>query len=108
MFHVLEYSLTVLDLLAEVEPKVRRHRKSLADQIGRAAESVALNLAEGSQRIGLDRADFYRRASGSARELTTALRIARSRGYITPADYAAVDDPLDHVRAITWSLTHPK
>ncbi|HEY1557550.1 MAG TPA: hypothetical protein VGF94_22110 [Kofleriaceae bacterium] len=34
------------------------------------------------------------------------MRIAVARGYITRADFAAVDDPLDHVRAITWSLTH--
>jgi len=106
MFHALEYSLTVLDLVADVEAKVRLHRKSLADQIGRAAESVALNLAEGRHRAGLDRADFYRRAAGSAGELTAALRIARARGYITTEQHAAVDAPLDHVRAITWSLTH--
>ena len=108
MFQVLEYSLTVMDLIADVEAKVRVHRKSLADQIGRSAESIALNLAEGSQRAGLDRKDLYRRAAGSAAELTAALRIARSRRYITPADYAAIDAPLDRVRAITWSLTHPK
>jgi four helix bundle protein len=108
MFHALEYSHVVMDLIAEVEAKVRLHRKSLADQLSRAAESITLNLAEGRLRVGLDRPDFYRRAAGSAGELTAALRIARSRGYITAADYAAVDDPLDHVRAITWSLTHPK
>ena len=106
MFHALEFSLAVLDLLADVEAKVRLHRKSLADQIGRAAESIALNLAEGRCRAGLDRADFYRRAAGSAGELTAALRIARARGYITPAQHAAVDAPLDRVRAITWTLTH--
>ena len=106
MFIVLEKSLTVMEQLATVEAKVRRHRKSLADQIGRAGESIALNLAEGRMRVGLDRADLYRRAAGSAAELTAALRIARSRGYITPADYAAVDGPLDEVRAIAWTLTH--
>jgi four helix bundle protein len=106
MFAALEYSHTVMDRMAAVEAKVRRHRKSLADQLARAAESITLNLAEGRHRTGLDRADFYRRAAGSAGELTAALRIAVARGYITRADFAAVDDPLDHVRAITWSLTH--
>jgi hypothetical protein len=37
---------------------------------------------------------------------TTALRIARARGYITPADFAAVDAVLDRVRAMLWRLTH--
>ena len=106
MFHALEYSHEVMDRLPEVEAKVRLRRKSLADQISRAAESITLNLAEGRCRAGLDRIDLYRRALGSAGELTSALRIARARGYITRDDYAAIDDPLDHVRAITWTLVH--
>jgi hypothetical protein len=40
------------------------------------------------------------------RSLTTARRIARARGYITPADFAAVDAALDKVRAMLWRLTH--
>ena len=106
MFAALEASLTVLDQLAPLEPKLRTRRKNLADQVVRASESIALNISEGAQRAGLDRTDHYRRAAGSAAELTTALRIARARGLITPADYAAVDAPLDRVRAMLWRLTH--
>jgi len=106
MFDVLEMSLTVMDRLAEVEVKVRLRRKSLADQIGRAAESIGLNISEGRERAGLDRTDLYRKAAGSAGELTTALRIAVSRRYITPADFAHVDEALDRVRAMLWKLTH--
>ena len=105
-FDTLEVSLTVMELLAPIEVKVRARRKSLADELGRAAESVALNISEGRQRAGLDRADMYRRAAGSASELTTALRIAKARGFITASDYAAVDAPLDRVRAMLWRLTH--
>ncbi len=47
MFDVLEMSLTVMDRIATVESKVRAKRRSLADQIGRAAESVSLNISEG-------------------------------------------------------------
>src|ERR1041385_8847098 len=106
MFDTLEMSLTVLEQLAPVEIKVRQRRKSLADEIGRAAESVALNVSEARERAGLDRADLFRRAAGSASELTTALRIARARGYITPAEFAAVDATLDRVRAMLYRLTH--
>lgn len=105
-FDTLEMSLTVLDQLASLEPRIRSKRKSLADEIGRAAESVALNVSEARQRAGLDRADLYRRAAGSAAELTTALRIARARRYITDGDFAAVDAALDRVRAMLWKLTH--
>jgi four helix bundle protein len=106
MFDTLELSLTVLEQLAPLESKIRQRCKSLADEIGRAAESVALNVSEARQRAGLDRADLFRRAAGSASELTTALRIARARGYVTQADFVAVDTTLDRVRALLWRLTH--
>jgi len=105
-FDALEMSLVVLEQLAPVEARVRMKRKSLADEIGRAAESVALNVSEARERAGLDRADLFRRAAGSASELTTALRIARARGYIGADDFAAVDAALDRVRAMLWRLTH--
>jgi len=106
MFDALEMSHAVMDQLAVVEPKIRMRRKSLADQIGRAAESVCLNLAEGRMRAGLDRADIFRRASGSASELSAALRICRARRYITADEFAAIDACLDRVRAMAWKLTH--
>ena len=105
-FDTLEMSLAVLEQLAPLELKLRQKRKSLADEVGRAAESVALNVSEARERAGLDRADMFRRAAGSASELTTALRIARARGYITAAEYDAVDAALDRVRAMLWRLTH--
>jgi four helix bundle protein len=108
MFDALEVSLTVMDLLAGIEAKLRMRRKTLADQVGRAAESISLNLSEGRKRVGLDRLDILRRAEGSAAELTAALRIARSRGYITGDDYASVDAQLDRVRAMLYRLTHPR
>jgi four helix bundle protein len=105
-FDALEISLITLEMLGPLEAKVRQRRKSLADEIGRAAESVALNTSEARLRAGLDRADLFRRAAGSAAELTTALRIARARGYISAQDHAAVDAQLDRVRAMLWRLTH--
>ena len=105
-FDALEMSLQVLEQLAPVEARVRLKRKSLADEIARAAESVALNVSEGRERAGLDRADLFRRAAGSASELTTALRIAKARGYITAAEHGAVEVALDRVRAMLWRLTH--
>ncbi len=107
-FDAQEAALTVLEQLAPLEPKLRQKRKSLADEVERAAESVALNVSEGRLRKGLDRPDFFRRAAGSAAELTTALRIARARGIITAAEHAAVEAPLDRVRAMLWRLCRPR
>ncbi len=81
MLDVLAQSLTVLEQLAPLEPSLRSRRKSLAEEIGRATESVALNIAE-------ERA-----------------LIAKARGYITANDFAAVEAPLDRVRAMLFRLT---
>lgn len=106
MLDALEVSLTLLELTATLEAKVRTRRRTLAEQLGRAADSIALNIGEGRQRAGLDRTDLYRRAAGSAAELDVALRIARARGCISARDYDAAFAPLDRVRAMLWRLTH--
>ena len=60
-----------------------RHR-GLADQTRRAANSVALNLAEGSGSIGGIRTNRYRTSLGSARESVSCLQVAERHGYIAP------------------------
>ena len=105
-FDALEKALRVLEKLAVVEPKIRQKRRSLWDQIGRAGESIALNVSEARLRVGLDRPDLFRKAAGSAGELTTGLRIAKARGYITAEDFAWIEADLDGVRAMLWRLTH--
>ena len=102
MFDSLEVMLSVLELLGPIEAKVRRHNASLAKQMTRAAESVALNLGEGRCREDGDRRRCYEIAAGSASELTAALRIAHLRGYV---DMAAIDAQLDRVRAMLYKLT---
>ena len=56
-FEALEVAVELAGALAPVEARLRGRRRSLAEQIGRATESIALNLAEGRQRAGLDRRD---------------------------------------------------
>ena len=105
-FEALEVAVELAEALAPVEKRIRKQRKSLADQIGRATESIALNLSEGRMRIGLDAPDLWRRAEGSAAEVTVALRLARARGYVGADELATVDALLDRVRAMLWRLTH--
>ena len=83
---------------------VRGHR-DLVDQLTRAIESVALNLAEGSGRAGRDRSYHYTVAYGSAGESATAIRLLAAYGVI-PA--ACADDlivRIDGVRAVCWRLS---
>ena len=105
-FEALDAAVELAQALAPVETRIRRQRKSLADQIGRAGESILLNLGEGRMRAGLDRRDLWRRAAGSAAEVTVALQLARARGYVGASELAPVDALLDRVRAMLWRLTH--
>ena len=81
-------------------------RSSLAPQIADASEPVALKLGEGRRRKGGDQRRHDEMAAGSASEVTVALRIALAKRYVTKADLAEVDKPLDQVRAMLFRLTH--
>ncbi len=104
MFEALEMSLVVLERLAPVEARIRRKSRSLANQLADASESVALNLGEGRLRKDGDRRRHYEMAAGSASEVTVALRIALAKRYITAAERAPVEEPLDRLRAMLYRL----
>ena len=105
MFDALEMSFQVLEQLAPIEARIRRHNLSLGKQLATASESVALNLGEGRERKGGDQRRHYEMAAGSAGEVTAALRVALIKRYISRDEHAAVDAPLDRVRAMLFRLT---
>ncbi len=78
----------------------------LFDQIRRAATSLVLNLAEGRKRIGRDRLNHWRIASGSADKVRAALRLAAAWGDLDPASYKKPFHLLDRLAAMLWRLTH--
>jgi len=82
------------------------HDGDLANQVRRAATSVPLNIAEGRERAGRDRAHHYRVARGSAAEVVAALGVAVALGYLDDAAAADALGALDRVRAMLWRLTH--
>ena len=106
MFDALEVTLQVLERLAPLEVRIRRKSASLGKQLSDASESIALNLGEGRDRRDGDQRRHYEMACGSAGEVTTALRVAVVKRYITADDFAAIDPLLDRVRAMLWRLTH--
>ncbi len=82
--------------------------KPIADQVIRSASSVPANLAEGQGRSGRDRAQYWRIAYGSAKEVDSHLRLLAAAGAIDPSETAVVLDGFDEVRAMTWRLLNPK
>ena len=104
----LELSYDMLDAIAPVLAGVRKHDRSLADQLRRAAQSVTLNLAESAGHRDGNRRLRQESALGSAYETRACLRIARSWGYV-PADAAdAALGLVDRVAAMTYRLLHPR
>jgi len=79
--------------------------RSLANQVRRAASSIALNIAEGNRRNGKDRTYHFRVAAGSAAEVEAGLEVAVAWGHLEPPEPEL--ELLDQIRAMLWRLTHP-
>lgn len=84
-FRVLDESIAFAASCERIASVLRRRGcdQSLASQLSRAADSVALNLAEGVGVRGARRAYHYRIALGSGREAVTAIRLAIAKGRVS-------------------------
>ncbi len=103
---VAELSIELIEALCPLIPRIKQRDKSLADQIQRAASSIALNLGEGAlSDPGNRRARFFT-AAGSAGETMTALRVAVAWRYFAAGDAERATQLLRRIIAILWKLTH--
>ncbi|MCP4899167.1 MAG: four helix bundle protein [bacterium] len=82
--------------------------RSLADQVIRAASSVAASLNEGNGRFGRDRFNHWRIAYGSAKEVDTFLRLLNGAGVVDSTQAREASALFDEVRAMTWRLLNPR
>jgi four helix bundle protein len=105
---VLELALAAIDDLGPLVRRIAEQDRSLADQLRRAAQSMALNLGEAAGSRAGNRRARLESALGSTQESRVALRIAAAWGYV-PADAAnQADAMLDRVAAMTWRWLHPR
>ena len=105
----LQVYLVSLELIAGVRPlvdRITRCDRNLADQLKRAASSVALNIAEGTEVVGGNQRVRYRAALGSATEIGAALDVAEAWGYVTVEQAEPARNALDRTRAMLHRLTH--
>ena len=97
-----------LEMIAAVRPlvqRIRRHDRSLADQLVRAASSVALNAAEAEYSDpGNKRARLFT-AAGSANEARAAIRVAVAWGYLAQWEAESAEELVRRVLAMLWKLT---
>lgn len=98
-----EVSLDLIRALRPVVAKLRTYSAEAADQVERAASSVAHNLAEGARRNGRDPKRFFDMAHGSAGEIRGALDVAEAWGW--QVDCAQARALLDRELALLWGLT---
>jgi four helix bundle protein len=92
------------EVAIELATTVRGPLKPVANQLIRAASSVALNLAEGSGHVGASRKHHWRIAYGSALESSSALGILQAAGKIDQERASEAEALLDRTRAMTWRL----
>ncbi|MEZ6093410.1 MAG: four helix bundle protein [Pirellulaceae bacterium] len=76
----------------------------LKDQMQRAAVSIASNIAEGSERGGLDFVRFLRIASGSCAELRTQLYIAKKLELLESHDFNELVGSTKQISKMIWGL----
>ena len=96
------------EILVEMFPvieAVRRRDRNLADQVKRASQSVLLNIAEAWGNKDGNAKLRFATACGSAKEVRAALMIAGAWGYVPSKSVARLDERLDQVCAITWTLS---
>lgn len=80
----------------------------LRTQLLSAAQSVVLNLEEGSWKSGRDRLNRYRIAAGSAAEVRGALSLSEALGYASVDEVTPAMDLIDRVLAILWKILGPR
>ncbi len=80
------------------------YRFTLADQLQRAALSIALNIAEGTSRTTKDFAHFLSISRGSCYECVAILTIARNEKLVTSQQYIEAYETLQKLARTITSL----
>jgi four helix bundle protein len=102
-FDCLEVAHEALVVIGPLIEKVERRNRSLAEQLQRASVSIVSHIDEGRGAKPQQKAHFFRMALGSAREVTSQIRVAQAWGYVD--DTRPVLEILDRVRAMLWRLS---
>ena len=84
MLRIYDVMLDAIQVARPLFQAIAAHDRDLANQLTRAAQSVPLNIAEGSGSSGGVRMARYRTALGSARETVAGMQVAERFGYVGP------------------------
>jgi len=101
-----QVALETITALRPLIPRIRRHDRSLAIQLTRAASSAVLNIGEAEYSDPGNRRARLHSAAGSANESRSALLVALAWGYLSRMQAEPASRRLDRVIAMLWKLTH--
>ena len=101
---VAELSIQLIETLRPLVGRIKGRDKSLADQLTRAASSVALNIGESQHSDPGNRRARLFTAAGSASESLLAVRVAVAWGYLAEGEGRAAIALLDRILAILWKM----
>jgi four helix bundle protein len=96
MLRIYEVVLLVIVGVVRIADEIESKDVDLARQLRRAAQSVALNTAEGMGNTGGHKRQRYQTALGSAREVKACIDVAKAMRYISQVDEVTLDR-LSHV-----------
>jgi len=102
----LDITLKTLPAVGQLIDRIARRDRNLADQLRRAATSIALNLAEADGNRAGHRRNRLHTALGSLHETRAALKVAVAFGYVTTQAVDDIDSHLDRVTAMTFCRLH--
>jgi four helix bundle protein len=103
---IAQTSFELIGALRPLMARIKKQDKSLADQLARAASSIALNIAEADYSDGGNKRARLFTAAGSANETRAALRVATEWGYFQAEEAAAAQALLNRIIGTLWKLTH--
>ena len=103
--HVASLSIEMIQAVRPLVPRIKRHDRSLADQIQNSASSVALNIGEAELSDPGNKKSRFFTAAGSANETLTGLQVAVAWGYFPATESEAAAALLRRIIAMLWKLT---
>jgi len=105
---IFQRSLELARLVKEIIDDMPSGYGFLADQLRRAASSIALNFSEGyGKSTPAEQRRFFRIARGSAYEVAAALDVGLAFGALSPSPHAAGKELCDHLAAMLTRFRNP-
>jgi four helix bundle protein len=102
---VYQKSINFADAVCAATRRFPRGYFFVADQLNRAALSIAANLAEGNGRFTVaDRRNFFGIARGSVRECVPLLEIAQRRQVLAPDTHQRLRGELEEISRMVSGL----